>query len=441
MSILRQAAEQQILKPLRDHGWEPSVVSEVTGGEYLIIKAQKADKVHTIAFLYTSATANQIYRMLDGQVEHIFTNGALFRIESYAFGISKPVSPIDQFFATLIAWNKEIAPTVAAPTLKPKPHIIRRITAETPLDAIWARLEQFRSVHLAAKLVQRRHGGELDQNTISRRAEGVAFTIRNAADYFRAGNSESLSRRILNLYYGVLALASAEMLASPSGASDLDEIESFTKNGHGLNTVPASTGGFGGFHIHVLNSGFYARWASFLGYDISTYPRQRAKTEGDLQNLPPDTHTTISQLLSTVPELGDLFLEVFDGEPSWIVPHYDAEASGGFARFANGARPDSSYITLLDQSGRISQERILAANWPVTEVAEAQSEYTGRAFRARVDHAGQEFWHGALPLHHSPFLPSQALIMPVLSGAGEYRSIALVILYALSIIVRYMPSV
>ncbi|HUZ31571.1 MAG TPA: hypothetical protein VMV19_05605 [Xanthobacteraceae bacterium] len=441
MTILRQAAEQQILKPLRDHGWEPSIASEIAGGEYLIIKAQKADKVHTIAFLYTSATANQIYKFLDGQVEHIFINGALYRVESYAHGISKPVSPIDQFFATLIAWNKEIAPAVAAPTVKPKPHAIRRITSEAPLDAIWARLEQFRSVHLARKLVERRHVGEVRPIAMAVKAEGIAFTIRNAADYFRTGNTESLSRRILNLYYGVLALASAEMLASPSGASDLDEIESFTKSGHGLNTVPSSAGGFAGFHVHVLNSGFYARWASFLGSDITTYPKQRAKTDGDLQNLPPDTQTTISRLLSAIPELGDLYLEVFDGEPSWIVLLYDAEASGGFARSSNGARPDSSYVTLLDQSGRISQERIQAANWPITEIALGQSEYSGKAFRARVDHAGHEFWHGALPLHDSAFLPDHTLIMPVLSGAGEYRSLALVVLYALSIIVRYMPSI
>lgn len=440
MNILRQAAEQQILKPLRDHGWEPTITSEMTGGEYLIIEAQKADRTHAIALLYTSATGNHIYKALDGQVEQIFVNGALYRVDSYAHGISKPVSPIDQFFATLIAWNKDIAPSVAGPTVKPRPQVIRQITSEAPLDAIWARLEQFRSVHLAKKLVERRQVGDIRPIALAVKAEAIAFTIRNAADYFRAGNSESLSRRILNLYYGVLALASAEMLAS-SAASDLDEIETFTKGGHGLNTVPSSTGGFAGFHIHVLNSGFYARWAASLGIDISTYPKQRAKTEGDLQNLPPDTQTTISRVLSAIPELGDLYLEVFDEEPSWIVPLYDAEASGGFAHFSGGARPDSSYITLLDQSGRISQECIKAANWPITEIAEGKSEYSGKAFRARVDHAGHEFWHEALPLHSSAFLPNPTLIMPVLSGTGEYRSLALVVLYALSIIVRYMPSI
>ena len=67
----------------------------------------------------------------------------------------------------------------------------------------------------------------------------------------------------------VLALASAEMLAS-SAVADLDEIESFTRSGHGLNTVPSSTAGFAGFHVHVVNSGFYARWTSLLGADITT---------------------------------------------------------------------------------------------------------------------------------------------------------------------------
>ncbi len=30
MNILKNAAERQILKPLRDHGWEASIASEVT---------------------------------------------------------------------------------------------------------------------------------------------------------------------------------------------------------------------------------------------------------------------------------------------------------------------------------------------------------------------------------------------------------------------------
>lgn len=43
MKILREAADQQLLKPFRTHGWDTVVSSEDTSGEYLIIEARKAE--------------------------------------------------------------------------------------------------------------------------------------------------------------------------------------------------------------------------------------------------------------------------------------------------------------------------------------------------------------------------------------------------------------
>ena len=63
----------------------------------------------------------------------------------------------------------------------------------------------------------------------------------------------------------------------------------------------------------------------------------------------------------------------------------------------------------------------------------------GQAFRARVDHPGIEHWSQALPLHQSPFENGGALILPPLCDFNEYRVIAMAVLYALSILVRYMP--
>jgi hypothetical protein len=56
-----------------------------------------------------------------------------------------------------------------------------------------------------------------------------------------------------------------------------------------------------------------------------------------------------------------------------------------------------------------------------------------------VDHPESKTWHEALPLHETPFENSGALILPPLSDFNEYRVLAMAILYALSILVRYMP--
>ena len=68
---------------------------------------------------------------------------------------------------------------------------------------------------------------------------------------------DALNKRVLGLYYGAMALAQAEMLASPSGPSDLDKVEAMTRYGHGLYTLAAPNGGFADLHVGVLARGFF----------------------------------------------------------------------------------------------------------------------------------------------------------------------------------------
>ncbi|MGA3028918.1 MAG: hypothetical protein ABSF98_29615 [Bryobacteraceae bacterium] len=444
MNILREAADQQLLKPFRTHGWDAVVSSEDTSGEYLIVEARKAAATHRVALLYTSATDNRHYKALDAAVDHIFTNGALYDIESFTHGVAKPVTPIGEFFSVLVAWNKELAPDMHKPLPPARARRVRHITGETPLAGIWSRLDQFTSKTLAEKLIRRRATDESFTLTtdIEKKAEGVAFALRNASDYFRGVPYESLNKRILSLYYGVLALALAEMLASPQGPADLNQVEGFTKRGHGLYAV--QTGDFGGLSVGLLGRGFFRHWLSFLGHDISHLPESRSSTpttQSDLEKQPQGTVTTMRQLLSAVPELGDLFLDVFQTAPSWIVPVRKLEdntvVGSGFGPIGE---TESTYIRLVDASGRVSEAQIRAAGWPIAEITSvAAGTEGGSEYRARVDHAGHRFWDEVLPVHRSPFIQSPTLILPVI-GISEFRTIAIVALYALSILVRYMPS-
>jgi len=441
MKILREAADQQLLKPFRSHGWETVVSSEDISGEYLIVEAKKGAMTRRVALLYTSATDNRHYKALDAAVDHIFTNGALYHIESFTHGIAKPVSPIGEFFPVLVGWNKELVPDTHKLLPPARRRRVRQITGENPLAGIWSRLDQFASVTLAEKLITRRATEEsivLTPYAIRKKAEGVAFAMRNASDYFRGVPFESLNRRIVTLYYGSMALAFAEMLASPQGPADLDEVEGMTKYGHGLYVLPSGTGDYGGLNVGVIASGFFPRWAAFLGHDISAYPKEKAKSQSDLEKKPAGTLTTLRELLGALPELGDLFLEVFQTAPSWIAPVFIPEGNSAGRGLQ---KPESTYIRLIDASGRISEAQIRAADWPITEITlvTAGAE-DGSTYRARVDHAGREYWYEVLPVHHSPFKKGSTLILPVIGGMSEFRTVAVITLYALSILVRYMPS-
>lgn len=442
MGILHNAAKQQMLGPLLSHGWIASVEEESKDGEYLVIDAIKGEKKHSVALMYTSATDNRHYRQLESRVSHIFINGQLYHVEGYTRGVATPVSSLDDFFPLLVEWNSELAPPKLIKKTANSPDSIIRIVSENPLTGIWARLNQFSSSEIAKKLVLRRaekEGVALTDEQVLSKASGIAFALGNAADYYKGAPYESLNKRVLSLYYGTLSLAFAEMLAAPNGPSDLDQLEGMTKQGHGLFALSSVTGHFGDLKVGVLATGFYPGWVSFLGYDTSFYPRAKAKSVDELNNsvkYPSQSFTGMSVLLSAIPELGDLFTQVYDDEPAWVIPYIDSVSQHA----QKAANPTSSYIFLKDRSNKISEARIALQDWPLAELTKVETPNNGEVFRARVDHQGLRYWHDALLLHPSPYLSSPTLIMPVLGGVPEYRVTSLALLYSLSILVRYMPS-
>jgi len=189
LGILRQDAESELLAPLRTHGWTASIEREVERGEYLVIKAERAGVSHRVAIMYTSATDNAVYKALAPQVEHIFIKGELYKLDSYAYGITTPVSTANDFHSVLIGWNNDsatgkFAPHTSAAPIAAHPPKHRTLLSEQPIEAIWLRLRQLTSVSLARKLVTTRAANEgvlLDDEVARTKAEGLAFSLRNAA--------------------------------------------------------------------------------------------------------------------------------------------------------------------------------------------------------------------------------------------------------------------
>ena len=364
-------------------------------------------------------------------------------LESLASGIGIPVESLDDFFAYLIDVSKEVEPD-RSPTTTPRvPSRIRRLTAENPLDAVMARLQQFTSETLARKLIERRveaEGATLVDEVLGAKATGVAYSMRSALDYIVATPRDPLNRRVVALYYGTMALAQCEMLASPSGPVGLDKLEAMTRYGHGLYTVSDSTGGIADLHVGVLATGFFPRWMEFLGHDTSDYPERRPRSPADVANVPVGMACLLPELFSSMPEIDDLFADVVGGPPAWVFVAYDHEANAQRRGSGRSRRSvDSTYGSFIDPSGRVPLERLKGAGWPLAEIRQLDDAGTGCTYRARVDHAGEDYMWTVLPTHRSPFLNGAALLLPTMGGLRQYRTIAAVTLYALSIMTRYMP--
>jgi hypothetical protein len=146
----------------------------------------------------------------------------------------------------------------------------------------------------------------------------------------------------------------------------------------------------------------------------------------------------MEQLFARIPEIGDLFEDVFPGRPAWVTAVNDVHANMHSPLFGS-ERPKTSYILLIDDTGRMTTADVAALPGPLREIQPIKNEARARHFRAAVDHPGSDHWWGALSLHTSSF-ERNALIMPIFSSVGHYRAICLSTLYALSIVVRYRPS-
>ncbi len=448
LQILRRDAENKILSKLKTHGWKAVIVTEVLKGEYLIIEASRGGHSHKIALMYSSATNNNIYKSLQNQVEHIFIHGDLYKLESFAYGITIPVGKSDDFHQLLLGWNKESADGPFAPenetieddepTERPR---FNRIQSENPLHTVWIHLRQLESVTLAKRNIARRSKAdslELSDTAITTKGEGVAFALRNASDYFRSAEGRNMNQRILNLYYGTLAFAFAEMLASPKGPATLAEIEGSTKQGHGLFTLDGKSDKLEDLVIGVIKSGFFPTYMQFLGHDIQSLPTKKPKNFVELKE-DDKFWITFENLFSKIPDVGDLFVNIFESKPGWVVPHHDNEAnSTGLSSSTN--KITRSYVSLVDWSGRWSKEDVFSLNGSFSEITQLKQTKSGvRRFRAAIDHEGHGNFWPVLQTHRSPYI-DHALIVPAFESMNQYRAISLAVLYALSIIVRYRPS-
>ncbi|WP_445147378.1 YaaC family protein [Dyella sp. Tek66A03] len=448
LNILRQDAENTVLAPLRTHGWDATIEREDQEGDgQLVIVAARRDATRRAALLYSSGTDNRIYKRLETEVDVILFRGQPYMVQSFTAGVTKPVKALDDFHLILVDWNRETSDTLGiAQVLNegPTEAILepRRFLSETPIDAIWARLSQLRSATLARKMIAQRALVErvtLDANDIASKGEGVAFAVRNAIDYFAPKETHNVSQRVLNLYYGSLSFAFAELLASPKGSRTLAELEGATKQGHGLYTLDGLKEGVADFTVGALKSGFFARWAKALSADPIVAVDQKPKKPEDLAALPAHSWFTLEQLFARIPELADIYVDVFDGSPAWLRAVYHQASNARPGLHASGQKPTASYVLLIDGSGRLKAEDVQAFPGPLREITQVASGSNANHFRVAVDHPDASFWYEVLPLHRSPFERS-ALTLPLYGTLQDYRATCVVILYALSILVRYRPG-
>lgn len=443
LDLLSKDAHSKIITPLELHLWNCEILQIEPIGEYLIIQITKGDIQFKLGFLYSCATDNLIYKKLDKEVDLIVLNGSFYHLESYAFGISKEVIEVKNIQTHIVAWNTKASDGKKSLGGQQKPIITTKefnntIQSEEPINQIWSRIRQFKTKGLAEKLIIQRYEKEnipLEMECIKAKAIGLAFCVKNGCDYFENAKNQKSNQRIISLYYGAIAFASAEMLASPNGPKSLHEVENMTKFGHGLHTQDSiEDNAFEGFIVGILYSGFFKNWLAVLGHDISKFPQSKPKKPKDIDLSSPYLITLI-ELFSHIPELEDLLGMVSSTPTNWLNFNYDIAINNSF-----GKTKDSTYIHIRDRSGSKTIEDLERLDLPLEQIEYVESDSPGLHFKALIRHSEDQNWYSVIKQHRSPFTAT-SYILPIFGSVNEYRCITVVILYALSILVRYRPSI
>ncbi|ORJ64413.1 hypothetical protein B5717_22975 [Aeromonas hydrophila] len=99
-ATLSENMNNELIPRLREKGWQcHSFTDPVKEGEYISVNASKGNLEIKVALLYTCATGNEIYKELDKSCDFILYQGAHYHQESYSFGVTAKVLPLNAWIS------------------------------------------------------------------------------------------------------------------------------------------------------------------------------------------------------------------------------------------------------------------------------------------------------------------------------------------------------
>jgi hypothetical protein len=323
-----------------------------------------------------------------------------------------------------------------------------RIPTDAPIRQIWNRLGILSSISGAQKCLAQKAtitGQKTCEKLLTQKAQGIAFCIRGAEEYFRVPLEGNLTSASLAYYYGTLNLLEALLLSDTANNITLERIESYTQGGHGLRTLSALSDATEGFpaseKVLVLGSGFMS--AGFLthsGYDVSRIAvtsQHGYRTASDLAALPAAERAkvfSVKDLLGRIPELRELYGEIFHEQPAYI--SFESNFSPPLKRLSLNfaAHSNTAYLTserireILDwlPQGIVLRKEDNSLDWIGEVVGDTAAGEYEQIQRRRKD-------------LYSSCMAYSSYVLP-LGKINDILLLNFMLLYCLSIWVRYRPS-
>ena len=403
--------------------------------------------VHTVSregiphrFAVLSSYSKSGYQALANSAEIVFVSSISYRADRIPKDVK--VYPSSDFLNVMTDWNMK-ALGIESPVFgdnQPGKQENIRIIEENPLQQIYTHLRSLTSTTVVRQAVLRhadKAGITLETDVIIAKAEGVTYLVQNAIDYYNQVSTGNMTQRLLNLYYGTLALMEAEMLMRGDAFKNLSEIEKITSSDHGMTTFGEAES-LQDFYVGVMDRGLFQAWLSHRGVDVSGFEKSRQKAEKS------EYVISLDDLFRHIPELQDIMQETEeDYKPYFLFPYFDAlfsHTSGLHGRVYEPEYP-GSYISFLNREGHadLEWERQLIEGFiaPFT-ITGVYSERDSIGWRAFICHPQGTYHHENYHTHKG--MNASMVISPLFGRTDDWEVFAVMILYALSIIVRYLPN-
>jgi hypothetical protein len=331
-----------------------------------------------------------------------------------------------------------------------------RLLSENPLEQIDIYLSTWESANAAQLLVRERARMKsiaLTNEKAESKGRGVAYCLRNAREFFTTGSTDT-TRHVLTSYYGLMSFMSAILVAEPDNDYDLGALEKATSRGHGLGSVDSKDAAFPEAQkVYVKDTGFFTHYLKHIGVDYhSVCLAKRPDAARGFTQEECDKLASLGGLLARVPEMAALYFEVTEKPPLNVSifgstrnldemseRRASAYASKGIDAI-NDIVPSESWVGFSSPARLTSEFIDHELSIPLGDI----SMYDDTTSRHR-------YWHGRLDLRNGPHIwqnmkvyksalcPS-SWIKPVLCGLTDPLAVHMMLLYILSIFVRYRPK-
>lgn len=335
-----------------------------------------------------------------------------------------------------------------------------RFRAENPDEIVFLRLNRLRSPRLCENLLR----DKLNENPnpaitdeiLQKKAVGLASVIESALGYWQS-SSQSLNSRTLSRYYFMLQLTIAEQVASVSNTDGLAEIQKHTEHGHGLKTYLVSNDKFpNNLLVYATQGGHFNSYGKFIGWEMKKWTQERSiRKPGDLTDEVRSKMLSLGDLFRTIPELRTVIEEYLAEPPlSLHIGHSESNMIAESERARQfisthlkmptsedmRTKEKTTDVAIFTKSSRIDVPYLQTLGMPLTNFRTYKYvRSVDEMIIGSITHPGEDLWWDHFPHYSSRYVPT-SYVKPV--WGERYHSIAVnyMLLYSLSIIVRYMPD-